>query len=116
MGKNHRWCKKMRFRNFLIFFILIIPMFLFSHKTTVYISDFGNPSLKETITFNSSKFLTNINTSYFDNSELILDHIQITNAGEKIIKSLWNNRKFYCTETEIIQNLIKRTNGNYFKF
>jgi len=113
MDKNIGGLKMINLRKISIFVFLLIPIFLFSHKTTVFLADFGNASLNETLSYNASKFITMLNLTYFENTYLSLSDVSITKSGIKTTKSLWSNNKFYCTETEIIQNIIKKTNGNY---
>ncbi len=102
----------------LIYHALIIVFILQSvafpqHLTTVYVSDFHNSRLKQTIEQNVSSFLSALNQAYANDTHPIIDKTVITKNARDVVASLWGNGPFMCPETEIIGHIIRRAQGGY---
>jgi len=97
--------------------IVLIMMLSFSalaqHKTQLYLSPIGNPGLQQKIEKNASYLLTEFNIAFKNGTLPLLNENMFTQSAMKNILALWNTKPFYCEETEIITNLVTRSDRNY---
>lgn len=100
-------------RKSLLTFILFSTLLHGQHRTNVYLSPTGNPSLINRIQTNATYLLTEFNVAFQEERMPLLNDIMFSESARKTIESLWSTKPFYCEETEIITNLVTRTDRNY---
>ena len=96
--------------------ILLICMtlpLLAQHKTQVFLSPIGNPALQQKIEKAASYLCTEFNVAFKNGTLPVLNDNMFTESAQKNILALWNTKPFYCEETEIITNLVTRSDRSY---
>lgn len=102
-----------------LIFRLLIAIFILQnsaypqHLTAVYLSDFGNSQLKQTIEQNATSFLSALNQAYVEGSRPLFNGTVITKNARDVVASIWKNGPFMCPETEIITHVVRRARGGY---
>jgi len=93
--------------------LLISVSLCAQHRTQVYLSPTGNPTLLNKIQKNASYLLTEFNVAFMEEKSPALNEVMFSESARQAIQSLWKTSPFYCEETEIITNLVTRTDRNY---
>lgn len=93
--------------------MLSVSLVSAQHRTQVFLSPIANPQLKQKIQENASFLLTEFNVAFQDRKALTLNEVMFTESARRTIQSLWKTKPFYCEETEVITNLVTRTDRNY---
>jgi len=93
--------------------LLVIGGLFAQHRTNVYLSPIDNPRLKEKIEKNASYILTEFNIAFHRKAIPAVNDQQFTEAGRRSILALWNTKPFYCEESEVVTNLVTRSNRSY---
>jgi len=104
-------------RNILIYITLLVFIIFQSveaqHNTELFLQDFGNDQLKKLVEKQISEFLTELNYACFENREPAFNEQYVKESANISVKSLWQTAHFKCSETEIIELLVKQPNGGY---
>ncbi|MBN2600373.1 MAG: hypothetical protein JXR87_00105 [Candidatus Marinimicrobia bacterium] len=97
-----------------IFLVILMTLpILAQHKTQVYLSPIGNPTLQQKIEKAASYLLTEFNITFKNGTLPVLNENMFTESAMKNILALWNTKSFYCEETEIITSLVTRSDRSY---
>jgi len=96
-----------------IFNLALTTILWSQHNTTVHISATQNQNLKLRIEYNASALLTELNHAFFEKRNPEFDKDILTKSAGKYLKRLWEAQIFYCANTAIERNLIRRMDGNY---
>lgn len=96
----------------MILLLITIPL-LAQHKTQVFLGPIGNPKLQERIEASASYLLTEFNVAFKNGTLPVLNENMFTRSAMKNILALWNTKPFYCEETEIVTNLVTRSDRSY---
>ena len=83
------------------------------HKTELFLQDFSNDQLKTGVEKQVSEFLTEINYAFFEQREPSFNEQYVNKSADESVKALWQTAKFKCSDTEIIEMLVKQPGGNY---
>ncbi len=101
-------------KNVLGILILILLTQVFAqHKTQLFLSPIGNPNLQQKIEKSTSYVLTEFNIAFKNGTLPVLNDKMFTESAQANILALWNTKPFYCEETEIITNLVTRSDRSY---
>jgi len=92
--------------------LLMVPLFA-QHKTQVFLSPIGNTKLQEKIEANATYLLTEFNIAFKNGTLPVLNENIFTQSAMKNILALWNTKPFNCEETEIVTNLVTRSDRSY---
>ncbi len=97
----------------LVVLLLLINILPAQHKTSVYLETADNPGLQKKIESHGSLLLTEFNRAFHSKSILQLPDNILTQSGRHIINVLFESESFYCEDTEVITNLVRRSDGKY---
>ena len=93
--------------------LLLTIALLAQHKTQVFLSPIGNAKLQERIEASATYLLTEFNVAFKNGTLPVLNENMFTQSAMKNILALWNTKPFYCEETEIVTNLVTRSDRSY---
>ena len=93
--------------------LLLTIALLAQHKTQVFLSPIGNAKLQERIEASATYLLTEFNVAFKNGTLPGLNENMFTQSAMKNILALWNTKPFYCEETEIVTNLVTRSDRSY---
>jgi len=93
--------------------LLLTIALLAQHKTQVFLSPIGNAKLQERIEASATYLLTEFNVAFKNGTLPVLNEDMFTQSAMKNILALWNTKPFYCEETEIVTNLVTRSDRSY---
>ena len=97
----------------LIFFVCFFVTGVFAQSVTkvVITEGYPNAAFKKTVEENTSKLLNEFSRAYNAGTEPNFKTISISNNAVTNISDLWTDIKFYCSQSEIKEFLIKTNNG-----
>jgi len=93
--------------------LLLTIALLAQHKTQVFLSPIGNAKLQERIEASATYLLTEFNVAFKNGTLPVLNENMFTQSAMKNILALWHTKPFYCEETEIVTNLVTRSDRSY---
>jgi len=106
---------KLRFFSLFLFGILISRSFgIFAQDSVeVFVADFYQDSLRETLEENASAFLSQVNTSFQEQDSNLRNDSFFLKSYVNEFSRLWNNTRFYVPEETIIETVNRLSNGRY---
>jgi len=92
---------------------LLCQIIVAKHTTNVILSGRADAQIKEQMQARLTELITEFNRAYSAQKDIILDPHNFSDKALKSLNEMWRGKSFICPETELILNLIKRTDGNW---
>ena len=101
-----------RMRLLLLTALIIAVEVSAQHNTEFQFMQIVPEAVTQTMQLNAGKVFAEIHTSYEKKRNVVnIPQSCATAEGIKKIKMLWDARKFYCTETEVIARVLNASKG-----
>ncbi|MDD3103382.1 MAG: hypothetical protein PHY24_04110 [Candidatus Cloacimonetes bacterium] len=97
----------------IVLIALLCQVVMGRHATNVILSGIAEAQQKELMQDRLSELITEFNRAYSAKENISLDPGHFHNSALKSLNEMWAGKSFICPETELILNLIKRTDGNW---
>ncbi len=99
-----------RFLVVMIFFALMQTIYAQS-KVEATITDVESKTLQDKMSENTTKLLTELNKSFFENKTPNLASIAMSNEARQNVIEIWNNSPYRCVETEMYLRCLNINRG-----
>lgn len=97
----------------IVLIVLLCQVMLAKHTTNVILSGLADIQLQELMQTRLTESITGFNKAYAAKSNLVIDKKFFSDKALKSLNEMWSGKSFICPETELILNVIKRTDGNW---
>jgi len=112
----------MKRHNYIRSIIVVVFMALITTANAQHFTEFefvgesAPTNIQQTMQNNAKAVFKQIHDSYFNKkSNISLSQNNATDEAIKRIQALWSTSKFYCTETEVIQPILRMSGGKYYQ-
>ncbi len=95
----------------LLIMVLLVPVLCARHRTEVYLSGMSDSELKARVQTNFSNLISEANRAFAAKKPLDLSKVSITPEARNALNEMWKVQSFICPETELIRNVLSRTDG-----
>jgi len=100
----------------ILLLILLITLWLALpaiHNTNVILCGLSDAGMNAKMQNRLSELITGFNKAYAAKNELNVSSASISPVAAKSLNEMWQGKSFLCPETELILNVLKRSDGNY---